>query len=151
MPEQDEVHDWTGPVLDHYEDPYHHGSCPEATHRLQRESPLCGDWVSVDLVISADDRIEQAWFDGQGCVLSQAAASMLMEAIEGLSRQQVREFSAAQMLALIAAPIPPSRQKCCLLPWRVVQGAIDSPLADDAYDGHSDGPRFGGPSLGEEA
>jgi nitrogen fixation protein NifU and related proteins len=138
-------------VLEHYEDPYHRGECPAATHVLRRESPLCGDWVRVALVVSPRDRIEQAWFDGDGCVISQAAASLLVEQIEGMSRQQVRQFSAAQMLQLVGRGLLPSRQKCCLLPWWVLQRALDSPLADDAYDDPSGAAQFGGPSLDEES
>ena len=129
----DEATDALAPqVREHYEHPYHRGNCPAATHSLRRESPLCGDWVRVSLQISAGDRIEQAWFDGDGCVISQAAASLLIEQIEGMTRQQVRQFSAAQMLQLVGPGLLPSRQKCCLLPWRVVQRALDTPLAEDA-------------------
>lgn len=138
-------------VLDHYEAPYHQGECPGATHALRRENPMCGDWVQVELRLSADEQIREAWFEGEGCVLSQAAASMLMERIEGMSVEQVRQWSAAQMLELYGPELSPSRQKCWLLPWRVVQGALSSPLADEAYDEHGDSPRFSGPSLGEES
>jgi nitrogen fixation NifU-like protein len=111
-------------VLDHYEGPYHHGDCPHATHSCRVESVLCGDWLRVDLVISAGDQVLEAWFDGDGCVISQATASMLVEKIEGMSLEQLRRFSATDALALFGAGLLPNRQKCCLLAWRAVQRAI---------------------------
>ena len=69
-------------VLDHYEDPYHRGSCADVTHRHEDDNPLCGDVIQVELQIDADGKIQQAWFDGEGCCISQSAASMLMEKIE---------------------------------------------------------------------
>jgi nitrogen fixation protein NifU and related proteins len=151
MPDEDDLSLLAQHVLDHYEDPYHQGDCPAATHALRRDSQLCGDWVRVELAVSPQDEIAEAWFEGDGCALSQAAASMLMEKIEGMTRQQVRQFSAMHMLELFGTGLLPSRQKCWLLPWRVLQGAIDSPLASDAYDMQSDQPHFGGPSLKEES
>ena len=114
-------------ILDHFEDPYHRGHCQGATHAHEDDNPLCGDVVQVELKID-DDQVQEAWFDGDGCCISQASASMLMEEIEGKSVDQVKEFNAEQMLELFQARLTPNRQKCCLLPWRVVQTALFSPL-----------------------
>src|SRR5690606_26124110 len=121
MPDEEQSDSVADHVLDHYEAPYHQGDCPGTTHSPRCDSPMCGDWVRVDLKLSADDQIREAWFDGEGCVLSQAAASMLVEKIEGMSGEQVRQWSAAEMLRLYGPELSPSRQKCWLLPWRVVQ------------------------------
>jgi nitrogen fixation protein NifU and related proteins len=136
-------------VLDHYEDPFHRGSCPAATHSHEGDNPLCGDVVHVDLKIDESGQVRDAWFDGEGCVISQASASMLMEKIEGMSRDQIRRFSADEMLQLFGPKLTPNRQKCCLLPWRVVQAALHSPVSADNSSG-SPG-QFGGPSLKEES
>ncbi len=133
-------------VLDHYEDPYHKGSCEHATHRHEDDNPLCGDVVQVELRIDDDNKIVDAWFDGDGCCISQASASMLIEKLEGKTIEEVQEFTADDMLELFQAKLTPNRQKCCLLSWRVVQQAIFSPLDIDG----SGGPNFLGPSLGEE-
>lgn len=113
-------------VLDHYEDPYHRGRCSQATHRHEDDNPLCGDVIQVELSIDDQGKICEAWFDGDGCCISQASASMLMESIEGKTIDEVREFSAEQMLELFQARLTPNRQKCCLLSWRVVQSALYS-------------------------
>jgi nitrogen fixation NifU-like protein len=118
-------------VLDHYEDPFHRGKCRNATHAHEDDNPLCGDSIRVELRISGDGRIADAWFDGDGCCISQASASMLMEAMEGKSVQDAKEFSAEQMLKLFGARLTPNRQKCCLLSWRVLQSALYSPISQN--------------------
>ncbi|TWU59762.1 NifU-like protein [Rubripirellula tenax] len=139
-------------VLDHYEDPYHRGPFESATHAHDGKNPLCGDVIHIDLKLSDDGKIDEAWFDGQGCVISQASASMLIEKIEGKSLKEVLQFSATDMLELFGPKLTPNRQKCCLLSWRVLQTAVHSPVGSpgEATNGE-DGASFGGPSLGEES
>lgn len=120
-------------VLDHYEDPYHRGHCEDVTHTHEDDNPLCGDVVQVELKIQ-DGQVCEAWFDGDGCCISQASASMLMEAIEGKTVEQIKEFNAQQMLELFQAQLTPNRQKCCLLPWRVVQTALFSSVDSKEID-----------------
>jgi nitrogen fixation NifU-like protein len=115
-------------ILEHYEDPFHRGHCDGATHAHGDDNPLCGDVVRVELRIEEGGRIQSAWFDGEGCCISQASASMLMEAIEGKSVDDVKGMTAEDMLALFGVRLTPNRQKCCLLTWRVVQAAIYSPV-----------------------
>ena len=66
-------------ILDHYEDPFHRGRCGHPTHRHQRKNPLCGDVVRIEMVLSDEGKIRELYFDGEGCCISQASASMLME------------------------------------------------------------------------
>lgn len=134
-------------VLDHYEDPYHKGRCEGATHQHEDDNPLCGDVISIELRINHDGVVEQAWFEGDGCCISQAAASMLLEKIEGKNINAIKEFSADDMLELFQAKLTPNRQKCCLLSWRVIQSAMFSPINGD----EESGPNFSGPSLGDES
>ena len=98
-------------VLDHYEDPYHRGSCPQATHLHEDDNPLCGDVVQIELRIEPDGTVSEAWFDGDGCCISQSSASMLVEAMEGKTVEDIKAFSADQMLQLFQAKLTPNRQK----------------------------------------
>jgi nitrogen fixation NifU-like protein len=116
-------------ILDHFEQPYHRGHCSGCTHAHQDDNPLCGDVVRVELKLQ-DDRVQQAWFGGEGCCISQAAASMLMEKVEGKSLAEVKSFTGEDMLQLFGARLTPNRQKCCLLAWRVLQSAVFSPAVD---------------------
>lgn len=132
-------------VMDHYEDPYHRGECEQASHRYVAENASCGDELSVELRVDFDGTICEAWFDGDGCCVSQAAASMLMESIEGKTVAEAKNLRPEDMLNLFGTELSSDRQKCCLLPWVVLQGALSSPICDE--DG---GAKFGGPHLGEE-
>ncbi|TWT55162.1 NifU-like protein [Rubripirellula amarantea] len=138
-------------VLDHYEDPYHRGALATATHAHEAKNPLCGDVIHVDLKLSDDGKIEEAWFDGEGCVISQASASMLIEKIEGKTLEEAQAFTAQEMLDLFGPKLTPNRQKCCLLSWRVLQSAVHSPVGDDDDDDNDGAPHFGGPTLGDES
>jgi nitrogen fixation protein NifU and related proteins len=149
MPREEDIYEEH--VLDHYEDPYHRGDLPEATHMHEGDNPLCGDVVHVDLQMADNGKVNQAWFDGEGCVISQSSASMLMEKIEGMTREEIKQFSADDMLRLFGPKLTPNRQKCCLLPWRVVQAALHSPVEVSEDDAGSNVSRFGGPSLKEES
>ena len=115
-------------ILDHNEQPYHRGKAARPTHAHQDDNPLCGDFVHVDLTIGPDGKVHEAWFEGEGCCISQAAASMLMEAIEGRTVDDLKQFTAEEMLKLFGPKLTPNRQKCCLLAWRVVKSALYSPV-----------------------
>ncbi|MCC7085607.1 MAG: iron-sulfur cluster assembly scaffold protein [Pirellulales bacterium] len=114
-------------ILDHYEQPYHLGHCPRCSHAHEDDNPLCGDVVRVELALE-DGKIADAWFSGEGCCISQAAASMLMREIEGKPLAEVKKMSGEDMLRLFGARLTPNRQKCCLLSWRVLQSALFSPV-----------------------
>jgi nitrogen fixation NifU-like protein len=115
-------------ILDHFEEPFHRGHCPAATHAHEDENPLCGDVVRVELAIERDGTIRDAYFNGDGCCISQASASMLIEKINGKRVDDIRGFTAQDMLDLFGAKLTPNRQKCCLLSWRALQSAIYSPV-----------------------
>ena len=117
-------------VLDHYEDPFHRGSCTRATHADEGKNPLCGDIVQIELRIGDDGNIEDIYFDGDGCCISQASASMLCEEVEGKTIDQAKQLTAEDMLKLFGARLTPNRQKCCLLGWRVLQSAMHAPVDD---------------------
>lgn len=132
MPSEEDIYEEH--VLDHFEDPYHRGPLCNATHAHEGENSMCGDIVQVQLRLSSDGRVEDAWFQGEGCVITLASASMLMEAIEGKGPEHVRAFSAGDMLQLFGPRLTPNRQKCCLLPWRVLQAAVHSPVSPDSAE-----------------
>jgi len=147
MPNEQDIYEEH--VLDHYEDPYHRGALEGATHAHEADNPLCGDVIHIDLKLGPEGKIQEAWFDGEGCVISQASASMLIEEVEGKTLEELRDFTADEMLKLFGPKLTPNRQKCCLLGWRVLQSAVHSPVGEE--DDQGEGPNFGGPSLKEES
>ncbi len=126
-------------ILDHYEDPYHRGHCTHCTHAHQDDNPLCGDVVRMELQIDDAGALREVFFDGDGCCISQAAASMIVEKFDGRTIEEVKQFTANDMLDLFGVRLTPNRQKCCLLPWRVLQSAIYSPVQNGGDDRPSPG------------
>lgn len=126
MPSEEEI--YQEHILDHYEDPFHKGDVSEATHAHEDKNPLCGDIVKITLKLDGEGKVVDCGFDGDGCVISQASASMLLEEINGKTIEEVKGFTAEQMLELYGPRLTPNRQKCCLLSWRVIQQAVHSPV-----------------------
>jgi nitrogen fixation protein NifU and related proteins len=118
-------------IQDHYEEPYHRGRCPNCTHAHEDNNPLCGDVIRLELHIDPEGTLKQVFFSGDGCCISQAAASMLVEKFDGRRVEDVKRFTAKDMLDLFGVRLTPNRQKCCLLGWRVLQAAIYSPVKND--------------------
>lgn len=118
-------------ILDHYEDPFHRGHLTGATHAHEDNNPLCGDVIRIELQLGDDGKIRDVYFTGQGCVISQASASMLLEKMQGKTVEEAKEFSANDMLELYGARLTPNRQKCCLLSWKVLQSAVHSPVINN--------------------
>jgi len=118
-------------ILDHYELPYNKGRCSQCTHTHEDDNPLCGDVVRMELQVDDQGTMKQIFFNGDGCCISQAAASMLVEKFDGKHIDEVKQFTAEDMLALFGPRLTPNRQKCCLLCWRVLQAALYSPVANN--------------------
>ena len=108
-------------ILDHFECPYHKGRLPGCSLQAEDRNPLCGDRVLLQLRLDDGGRIAEAWFDGKGCAISQAAASMLCEEIEGKTLDDVRAMQAQEMLDLLRVPLTAARQKCGLLGFKVLK------------------------------
>lgn len=126
MPSEEEI--YQEHILDHYEDPFHQGPLAGETHAHHDKNPLCGDVVRIALKVDADGKVTDCGFEGDGCVISQASASMLLEELLGKTVEEVKAFTAEDMLKLYGPRLTPNRQKCCLLSWRVIQQAVFSPV-----------------------
>ncbi len=111
-------------ILDHYQQPFHRGPCPNATHCHEAINLPCGDQIRMELRVDGTGKIEDLFFQGEGCCVSQAAASMLVEHCQGHTIEELRQFGPADMLSLFGAPLTTMRRNCCLLPWRALQTAI---------------------------
>ncbi|MEZ6129130.1 MAG: iron-sulfur cluster assembly scaffold protein [Planctomycetaceae bacterium] len=121
------------PLLEHTNAPYHRGTLEKATHTGYLRNPTCGDEVTIQLQISGD-MIRAAWFMAAGCLVSQAAASILCEAVEGRSLAEASAFTPQEFLHTVNTPLTPHRQICALLPYRAFVQALEqsSPQRDVA-------------------
>ncbi len=80
-------------ILDHYRNPRNRGRLTEPDVATQGANPLCGDEIEVSLIIS-DGRVEDVRFEGKGCSISQASASMMTEGVKGKTVAEVRDLVA---------------------------------------------------------
>ncbi len=108
-------------ILDHYRQPRNTGTLESATHSHEEHNPLCGDIIRIDLHVNENNIIEQVGFQGQGCAISQASASMLTEMIEGKTLDQAKQIGKDDILEALGIEIGPVRMKCALLSLKVLK------------------------------
>lgn len=108
-------------ILDHYECPYHKGhlDCPTCAH--SEKNPLCGDLIRLELKLDDSGKVQEAFFNGKGCAISQAAASILCQHVEGKTLAELQAFQAPDMLRLLKVPLTATRQRCGLLGFKVLK------------------------------
>jgi nitrogen fixation protein NifU and related proteins len=113
-------------ILVHYKNPRNHGALDPADARAEGQNPLCGDEVSITVNFDGGDAIRQIRFDGRGCAISQAAASMLMELVEGRPVEEVATMPKEELLEELGVPLEqnPARLKCALLGLGVLKVAL---------------------------
>jgi nitrogen fixation NifU-like protein len=111
-------------ILDHYENPSHWGTLDHPTFEIRDLNPLCGDEVRIQARLDDSCRLAAIRFQGRGCVISLAAASLLMEAVEGKTLDEVKKLGRQDMLDLLGVPLTTMRVKCAMLPLRALEKAI---------------------------
>ena len=111
-------------ILDHYKNPRNFGELDPHDLEGHDHNPLCGDELGVHVKVSADGTtIEDLRFHGQGCAISQAAASMASEELIGMEVAEIPGLSAEWVTDLLGIDISPTRRKCALLSLKVMRGA----------------------------
>jgi nitrogen fixation protein NifU and related proteins len=110
-------------ILDHYRQPRHFGQIERPTHSHHGYNPLCGDDITVELVISGG-LVQDVRFRGSGCAISVAATSMLTEKIKGMKADDIMNMKKEDVLEMLQIPVGPVRLKCALIGLETVQKAI---------------------------
>lgn len=131
-------------VMDHSRNPRNFRRIDSPQRFATGHNPLCGDKVTVSLNLTADGVITDAAFEGQGCAISVASASILTELIKNQRASEVvslirnvcatfvgdtQETPPGDMAALAGVRDYPSRIRCATLPWRTLQAALLSEAA----------------------
>lgn len=134
-------------IIDHARSPRHFGKLPDATHTAEGINPLCGDKLKMYFRIDGDDRISDARFEGSGCAISVASASLLIDTVIGLNIDEALKYFSAlvtrlagvqsadndnagdginlgKLRALEGVREFPSRVKCATLAWHALNSAI---------------------------
>jgi len=111
-------------LMDHYEDPRNYGKMEDATVSQKGGNPGCGDIVTIYLKISPDDKVEKISFEGEGCTISQAAASIVTEMIAGKTLKEIEEIPHDAVIDIMGREIALTRPKCSTLGMNTVREAI---------------------------
>ncbi len=127
-------------IVDHNRSPRNRGRLPGATHHAEGDNPLCGDRLSLDVEL-AGDLIRDLRFEGSGCAISTASASLMSEAVKGRTRAEAAEIFGAvhrmlngepadtgrlgKLAALAGVREFPARVKCASLCWHTLNAALD--------------------------
>ncbi len=107
-------------IIDHYQNPRNYGTLEHPDISYEDSNPVCGDEIRMDLKIQ-DGRVVDARFQGHGCSISQASASMLTEEIVGKTLEEVKQIDKQYLLDLLGIPLGPVRLKCALLSLKVLK------------------------------
>jgi len=114
-------------LVDHYRRPRHRGALPDADARVPGGNPGCGDIITLYLKAAPGaDRVAAVSFEGVGCTLSQAAASILAERInrDRPSFEEVLSYPPEAVIDLLGRDIAEARPGCALLPLGTLKGAV---------------------------
>jgi len=109
-------------ILDHYKEPRNFGQLEPRDLAAHDHNPLCGDELGVHIRVD-DGKIAELRFHGQGCAISQAAASIASDEYVGMDVSAVGDLDADWILELLGIPISATRRKCALLNLKVMRGA----------------------------
>ncbi len=132
-------------ILDHYRHPRNHVQLEAPDITAEGFNPFCGDGVVLGLKLDGEDRVAQVGFQGQGCSISQASASMLTQALQGKTLKEAEELSGlfrsmmegheasgeagealGDLAALRGVRQFPVRIKCALLAWAALEEGIEN-------------------------
>ena len=130
-------------ILDHARNPRHFGKLPHTTHSAEGINPLCGDKLKLYLDVDQDATIRQVAFEGTGCAISVASASLLTDTVIGLHADEAMAFFDAvtaqlsggetqdagrvdlgKLRALSGVREFPTRVKCATLAWHALKSAL---------------------------
>ena len=128
-------------ILDHYKKPRNFGRPASATREAVGDNPLCGDRITVFLGVEEDGSVAEVGFEGTGCAISTASASMMTELVKGRPAEEVQQLfdrfhdvvtgerepdsEALGKLAVFAGVREfPLRVKCATLAWHTLRAAL---------------------------
>jgi nitrogen fixation protein NifU and related proteins len=133
-------------ILDHNRRPRNFRAMGEANRKQEGFNPLCGDRLTVYVKLDGD-RIDDVSFEGSGCAISKASASLMTEALKGKTVDEARAlFDRFHDMVTSSSDIPPpdlgklsvlsgvrefpTRIKCASLAWHTLKAAVSDPLAE---------------------
>ncbi len=120
-------------ILDHYKNPRNYGELEDPTYTHVGENPMCGDEIRMDVALDEETGvIERVAFQGDGCAISQASASMLSSELQGTSIEELMEMGRDDVTEMLGVDVSPMRVKCAVLAEKVAQDGYE------IYEGEKD-------------
>jgi nitrogen fixation protein NifU and related proteins len=129
-------------ILDHYKRPQNYGEIDSRYPTVEHENPVCGDQIKLGIKLTKDGIVEDIKFNGKGCAISMASASMMTEALIGKSKIDVKKAiddvvgvlrnernmdildNYGDLAALKGVSKFPVRVKCATLAWHALEEAV---------------------------
>ncbi len=112
-------------ILEHFQQPRHHGTLDPADVTMPGGNPGCGDVITIYLNVDRDSNtIKDVTFEGEGCTISQAAASILLEDIAGKSLSAVDELDYNDIIERLGREVVSTRPRCATLALGTVKAAV---------------------------
>lgn len=107
-------------ILDHGMNPRNAGVVENPTVDYEVKNPLCGDRLRLTMQVDDEQRVVAIGWDGEGCAISQASASMLGEIMMGKTLDEIKQISTDDIYELLGIPISANRVKCAMLSLKAV-------------------------------
>lgn len=114
-------------ILDHFRDPRNKGHLDHPDRIGDATNTTCGDKLILELQLDNSGKISDVAFDGQGCAISQASASLLTEEMKGKTLDEIRAMDKEAVFRLLGGPVNPGRENCALLILRGRDKAVNEP------------------------
>jgi nitrogen fixation NifU-like protein len=108
-------------ILDHYRNPHKKGLLDPADIDYAEDNPVCGDHIHLTIQMDENNVVKEVGWEGEGCAISQASASMLYETLVGKTLEEIRAISKDDVLEMLGIPLSPVRIKCALLSLKVLK------------------------------
>ncbi len=111
-------------LLHNYHHPRNKGLVDSPDFSSGQFNPSCGDMVHINGTLANSDKVSTIGFTAEGCVLTQASASLLTELVKEKSIADVLALTKDDILVLLGIEIGPNRMRCALLPLHALQNAL---------------------------
>lgn len=111
-------------VLDHYAHPRNWGRLPSPDIVADNDDPSCGDQVHIEIALDAEGRVAEVAFEGEGCMVSMASASLFTERVKEKRLEELEALTEEEVIGWLEAPIPPNRRACALSPLVALRAGL---------------------------
>lgn len=112
-------------LLDHYHNPENFGVLDNADVDIEMDNPTCGDMIHLTARLDSAGRVIEVMFEGQGCVISMASASMFTEHVKGKTLEEISAMGLAEIQEMMGgAKLSMGRIKCALLPLNAMKQGL---------------------------